>query len=106
MTDEQLEGIRESYRELTKADLRDAREAETAESDEEAEHEGVPSEAEPVLAALAGNGEITAGEVAAAAGIPAAEIRSLLRQLIDAGRIEQTGRGRGTRYRLAEGGEA
>lgn len=105
ITDEQLAGIRESYRELTKADLRDAREAEATEGDEEAEDGAITNEVEPVLAALNGNGEMTAAEVAAAAGMDVADLRPLLRQLIEAGRIEQTGRGRGTRYKLAEGGE-
>jgi len=59
-----------------------------------------------VVAALYGNGEMTAAEIAAAASIDVADLRPLLRQLIEAGRSEQTGRGRGTRYRLAEGGEA
>lgn len=39
-----------------------------------------------------GNGEMTAVETAAAVGIDAADLRLLLRHLIEAGRVEQTGR--------------
>lgn len=102
ITEHQLGEIRGSYRELTKADLREAREAEAAEGEEEADEEDVRDETEAVVAALNGNGELTVAEITAATGIVAADLRPLLRQLIEAGRIEQTGRG--TRYRLAEGG--
>ena len=60
---------------------------------------------ESVVAALYGNAELTAAELAAVACLDAADLRPLLRQLIEAGRVEQIGRGRGTRYRLVEGGE-
>ena len=107
IAEHQLDEIRESYRELTKADLRDARDVEAAaEADEEAGGGSEADGAAAVAAALNGNGEMTAAEVAAAADIDATELRPLLRQLIEAGRVEQTGRGRGTRYRLSEGGEA
>ena len=102
MTDQQLEGIRESYRELTKADLREAREAENAsDGDGEAEDEVALSEAQSVLAAMDANREMTVAAIAEAAGIGTPQLRPLPRALIDAGRVEQTGLGRGTRYRLA-----
>ena len=106
MTDDELRATRTGYMELTKADLRattggpDA-DVETVKGDDEE----APGDGAGVLAALNGNGEMTAAEVAAAAGVDTADLRPLLRQLIEAGRIKQGGRGRGTRYRLAEGGE-
>lgn len=105
IAEHQLDEIQESYRELTKADLREARDDETGESDEEAEDAQDADGVQVVLATLCGNGEMTAGEMAAATGIDVADLRPLLRQLMEAGRVEQVGRGRGTRYRLAEGGE-
>lgn len=58
-----------------------------------------------VVVALEESGEMTAAEVAAATGMDAAELRTLLRQMIEKGRVERVGRGRGTRYRLIKGGE-
>ncbi|GJQ27290.1 MAG: SAM-dependent methyltransferase [Phycisphaerae bacterium] len=107
ITDEQLTGICESYRELTKADLRDAREAENADNaDDEAEDADATNGSARVFAALDGNGEMTAAEIATVAGIEADELRPLLRQLVGTDRIEQIGQGRGTRYKLAGGQEA
>jgi len=102
IADEQLQEIRKSYRELTKADLREAREAEhTADTDEVTKG----SEDQAVLAALDGNNAMSAAEIGEAVGITVTQLRPLLHRLIDAGRVERTGRGRGTRYRLVEGGE-
>jgi DNA-binding IclR family transcriptional regulator len=57
-----------------------------------------------VFAPLDGNGEMTAAAIATAAEIDVTALRPLLRQLVDAGTVEQTGRGGGTRYRLATRG--
>ncbi len=70
--------------------------------DEEEGGEGV-YEGQVILEALDGSPEMTVGEIAAAIGVEATKIRALLGQLIEAGRVEQIGRGRGTRYRLAGG---
>ncbi|MCK6456324.1 MAG: N-6 DNA methylase [Phycisphaerae bacterium] len=99
---EALAEIRASMAVLMKADLREAREA--ADGGDEADEPAGGEEA--VMAVLDGNGEMTAAKIAAAAGIEADELRPLLRRLIEAGRVGQTGRGPGTRYRLVEGGEA
>ncbi len=103
--DDELAEIRESYRELTKADLRQAREA--PEGGDEGDEEVVEAAdtAEAVVSALGGSDAMTAGEIAAAVGIDVDELRPVLRQLIDGGQVEQIGRGRGTRYRLAQRGE-
>ena len=101
LTADEVQAITASLAELAMDDA----EREEGEGDEEAEDGAITNEVEPVLAALNGNGQMTAAEVAAAAGIDVADLRPLLRQLIEGGRIEQTGRGRGTRYRLVEGGE-
>jgi len=101
LTADEVQAITASLAELAMDDA----EREEGEGDEEAEDGAITNEVEPVLAALNGNGQMTAAEVAAAAGIDVADLRPLLRQLIEGGRIEQTGRGRGTRYRLGEGGE-
>jgi predicted transcriptional regulator of viral defense system len=49
---------------------------------------------------------MSATEISVALGIEATDLRKLLAGLADKGCIERTGRGRGTRYKLAEGGEA
>lgn len=75
------------------------------EADDETDSEQPPTEAHMVLEALDGNSEATVAAIAATTKIAASDLRPLLRQLIDAGQIEQLGRGRGTRYKLVEGGE-
>ncbi|RMH30837.1 MAG: SAM-dependent DNA methyltransferase [Nitrospirae bacterium] len=111
ITDDQLAEIHESYRELTKADLREAGEAdEGREESSEAGEVGGGKDCDTtaaVVSALVGNGEMAAAEIAAALGIDnTASLRPVLRQLIESGRVERIGRGRGTRYRLVEGSEA
>ncbi|GIW90159.1 MAG: SAM-dependent methyltransferase [Pirellulaceae bacterium] len=109
ITDVQLAEIRESYRELTKADLREAREADQGnEEPGEAGEAGGGSDAgdtaEAVVLALVGNGEMAASEIATALGIDnTASLRPVLRRLIESGRVERIGRGRGTRYKLVDG---
>jgi DNA-binding MarR family transcriptional regulator len=89
-----------------KADLQDAREAETAANTDEDDDAELSDEGQAVVATFDGSGEMSASEIASAAGMEVSDLRPVLGQLIDAGRIEQVGRGRGTRYRLAEGGGA
>jgi hypothetical protein len=102
---EQLSEIKESYRELTKADLRDAREAEAAHHDErEAEAGEPPVGPATVLAVLDRNGEMTVSAIADATEIDVTALRPLLRQLVEGGTVEQTGGGR--RFRLTARGEA
>jgi len=102
INDEQLAEIRESYRELTKADLREAREADVGSDEADEDGAEAAGSIEAIVSALGDGAELSAGEIAAATGIDASELRPLLRQLVGEGLIEQTGRG--TRYRLAEGG--
>jgi DNA-binding transcriptional ArsR family regulator len=104
ISEDELAEIRESYRELTKADLRETREAD--ERGDQGDEEGgeATDSAEAIVSALGDGAEMTAAEIGTATEIDASELRPLLRQLVGEGLIEQTGRGRGTRYRLAEGG--
>lgn len=104
ITKEQLSEIHDSYRELTKADLREDRsinEVHWESKDTEAS-----SEIQTVLATLKDSGEITATTIAEATDADISALRLLLRQLVKAGIVEQIGRGRGTRYRLATKGDA
>ncbi len=58
-----------------------------------------------VLEALEREDGMTAAQIATATGLETAEVRLLLSRLIEDGKVEQVGRGRGTRYRLTSGGE-
>jgi hypothetical protein len=95
----ELDDTRRCYAEVTK---KDRETGDTGTGEMEGEGDSIAD----VLSAMDGNGEMTTAEIADAAGIDAAVLRPLLRQLIEAGQVEQTGSGRGTRYKLAEGGEA
>lgn len=106
LSGEEFTEIRENFFELTKADLREGRLAQV-EIDTEGDASGgeFSENCQAVLAAMDGGGNMTADVVATVVGIDAAVLQPLLRQLVDAGHVEQIGRGRGIRYKLAERGE-
>lgn len=106
LTDEQVSEIRESYGGLTMADLREARQADEGDDEGDADAGAGEDSTDAVVSALDGNGEMTVVQIASVASLNGEELGPLLRQLIEKGRFEQVGRGRGTRYRLAKGGEA
>jgi len=96
----ELDEIRSSYYQLTKSDLREAREERQAE-----EREKLIAVNNQVLAELEEYGEMSLVEIEAAVEFESTIISNSLSELLDQGKIQKVGKGEGTRYCLVDGGE-
>lgn len=96
----ELDEIRSSYYQLTKSDLREAREERQAE-----EREKLIAINNQVLAELEEYGEMSLAEIEAAVEFESTIISNSLSELLDQGKIQKVGKGKGTRYCLVDGGE-